>query len=181
VRESRPSSAARLTAAEGGGRNGSIIEILILLSLARRACGDVAGALASLARALDLAEPEGHVRVFADEGAPMVALLKLAARQPETAGYARRLLGAVVSEERTPVEQALIEPLSERELEVLRLLESDLDGPEIARELLVSLNTLRTHTKSIYSKLGVTSRRAAVSRAAELGLLSRTRDRRRTS
>jgi LuxR family maltose regulon positive regulatory protein len=75
------------------------------------------------------------------------------------------------------MQQGLIEPLSERELEVLWLLSSDLDGPDIARELTVSLNTLRTHTKNIYAKLGVNSRRAAVRQAAELNLLSRTRDR----
>ena len=73
--------------------------------------------------------------------------------------------------------QGLVEPLSERELDVLRLLATDLDGPDIARQLFVSLNTMRTHTKSIYAKLGVNSRRAAVRRAEELGLLSRTRDR----
>ena len=67
-----------------------------------------------------------------------------------------------------------MEPLSERELDVLRLLGTDLDGPEIARQLVVSLSTVRTHTRSIYSKLGVNSRRAAVSRADELNLLSRT-------
>ena len=71
----------------------------------------------------------------------------------------------------------MIEPLSERELDVLRLLGTDLGGPDIARELTVSLNTMRTHTKSIYAKLGVNNRRAAVRRAAELGLLSRSRDR----
>ncbi len=75
------------------------------------------------------------------------------------------------------MEQALIEPLSDRELDVLRLLATELDGPAIARELMVSLNTMRTHTKSIYAKLAVTSRRAAVRQAAELGLLSRTRSR----
>ena len=68
----------------------------------------------------------------------------------------------------------LVEPLSERELDVLRLLATDLDGPDIARQLFVSVNTMRTHTKSIYAKLGVNSRRAAVRRAEELGLLSRT-------
>ena len=78
-------------------------------------------------------------------------------------------------EGRAASDQPLIEPLSERELEVLRLLESDLDGPDIARELSVSLPTVRTHTRNIYAKLGVNSRRAAVRRAAELGLLSRTR------
>ena len=80
-------------------------------------------------------------------------------------------------ENRRPADQALIEPLSERELEVLRLLATDLDGPDIARELVVSLNTVRTHTKNIYAKLGVNNRRAAVSRAAELDLLSRARER----
>jgi LuxR family maltose regulon positive regulatory protein len=84
-------------------------------------------------------------------------------------------------EGRATVKQSLIEPLSERELEVLRLLESDLDGPEIGRQLTVSVATVRSHTRSIYAKLGVNSRRAAVRRAAELGLLSRTRDRRPTA
>ena len=73
-----------------------------------------------------------------------------------------------------PVEQGLVEPLTERELQVLRLLSSDLAGPDIARELFVSLNTMRTHTRSIYTKLGVHSRRAAVRRAAELDLLPRS-------
>jgi LuxR family maltose regulon positive regulatory protein len=91
----------------------------------------------------------------------------------------RRLLAAVnKTEHGSPREQALIEPLSERELDVLRLLGTELDGPAIARELMVSLNTMRTHTKSIYAKLGVTNRRAAVRRGAELDLLPRTRSRR---
>ena len=76
-----------------------------------------------------------------------------------------------------PVKQALAEPLSGRELDVLRLLGTDLDGPDIARELFVSLNTMRTHTKNVYAKLGVSNRRAAVRRAEELDLLSGTRDR----
>ena len=80
------------------------------------------------------------------------------------------------AEDSAPANQALIEPLSERELDVLRLLGTDLDGPDIARELVVSLNTVRTHTKNIYAKLGVNNRRAAVRRAAELDL-ARTRDR----
>jgi LuxR family maltose regulon positive regulatory protein len=70
----------------------------------------------------------------------------------------------------------MVQPLSERELDVLRLLASDLDGPEIARALMVSLNTLRTHTRNIYAKLGVNNRRAAVRQAADLNLLSRTRE-----
>jgi LuxR family maltose regulon positive regulatory protein len=91
----------------------------------------------------------------------------------------RRLLAAVVTAEGAAAgAQPLIEPLSERELEVLRLLETDLGGPDIARELVVSLSTVRTHTQNIYAKLGVNNRRAAIRRAAELDLLSRTRDRR---
>jgi LuxR family maltose regulon positive regulatory protein len=90
----------------------------------------------------------------------------------------RRLLSAFgTGEDGTRVKQALVEPLSERELDVLRLLATDLDGPDIAGELVVSLNTVRTHTKNIYAKLGVNNRRAAVTRAAELDLLSRARDR----
>ncbi len=158
---------------------GSVIDILVVQALARHAGHDPAGALASLARAVALAEPEGYVRVFIDEGPPMVAMLKLAAKQPNTPAYVRRLLDAgATAEGQGSAEQPLIEPLSERELEVLRLLESDLDGPDIARELTVSLSTVRTHTQNIYAKLGVNNRRAAVRRASELGLLSRARDRR---
>lgn len=171
-----------LAAAEDGGRSGSAIDILVVQALARQARDDPAGALTSLARAVAVAEPEGYVRVFIDEGPPMAALLKLAAKERNAPGYARRLLAAIVTVEgRATVGQPLIEPLSERELEVLRLLDSELDGPDIARELVVSLNTVRTHTRSIYAKLGVNSRAAAVRRAAELGLLSRTRDRRPTA
>jgi LuxR family maltose regulon positive regulatory protein len=170
-----------LAAAEGGGRNGSAIDILVVQALARHALGDQAGAVTSLERAIELAEPEGYVRVFVDEGLPMATLLKLAAKQRNALSYLRRLLAAVVTVD-TGAERAqpLIEPLSERELEVLQLLSSELDGPDIARELTVSLNTVRTHTKSIYAKLGVNSRRAAVRRAGELELLARTGDRRPT-
>lgn len=108
----------------------------------------------------------------------MAALLAAAARRGLAPDYVPRLLAAFgEAEGRPPADQGLREPLSARELAVLRLLGTDLGGPEIARELAVSLNTLRTHTKNIYGKLGVTNRRAAVRRAAELGLLSRTRTR----
>jgi|SRR5580704_16734608 ATP/maltotriose-dependent transcriptional regulator MalT len=100
-----------------------------------------------------------------------------AAKQGIARNYVRRLLAAVnKTGDSMPSSQALIEPLSERELDVLRLLGTDLDGPDIARQLVVSLNTMRTHTKNIYAKLGVNNRRAAVRRAGELGL-SRTGDR----
>jgi len=166
-----------LRAAEEGQRTGSVIEILVLQALVRQARGDVPAALTSLQRALTLAEPEGYARIFVDEGPPMASLLRAAAKQGIAPRYVRRLLAAVnKTEDSTPASQGLIEPLSERELDVLRLLGTDLGGPEIARELVVSLNTVRTHTKNIYAKLGVNNRRAAVRRAQELDL-SRTGDR----
>jgi ATP/maltotriose-dependent transcriptional regulator MalT len=164
-----------LVAAEGGDRRGAVIEILVMQALAQQLRGDLRAALLPLGHALALAEPEGYLRVFIDEGAPMAILLEAAARQGLAPAYLRRLLAAVAHPGTpTPVEDALIEPLSERELEVLRLLASDLDGPGIAAELVVSLNTVRSHTKNIYAKLGVNNRRAAVSRATELNLLSRS-------
>jgi ATP/maltotriose-dependent transcriptional regulator MalT len=163
-----------LLAAEAGGRTGRVIEILVLRALAHQALGDIPAALGFLDRAVTLAEPEGYVRVFVDEGQPMASLLRAATKQGTRRDYVRRLLAAASGiEHHAPTEQGLIEPLSERELDVLRLLGSELDGPAIARELMVSLNTVRTHTKNIYAKLAVTNRRAAVRRAAELNLLPR--------
>ena len=165
-----------LAAADDGGRKGSAVDILVVQALARHAGDDPAGALDSLAHALALAEPEGYVRVFVDEGPSMTDLVREAAKRRITPTYVRRLLAAFGDPgDSARVRQALVEPLSERELEVLRLLATDLDGPAIAAELVVSLHTVRSHTKSIYAKLGVNSRRAAVRRAAELGLLTRTR------
>src|SRR5882757_9885292 len=104
-----------LRAAEEGQRTGSVIEILVLQALARQARDDVPAALASLQRALTLAEPEGYVRIFADEGPPMASLLRAAAKQGIAPSYVRRLLAAVnKAEDSTPASQGLIEPLSER-------------------------------------------------------------------
>lgn len=159
-----------------------MIEILLLQAQAQHVQGEEAAALASLERALTMAEPEGHVRVFTSAGPHLAALLRLLAEQRPTWTYARHL--ADVCGPGTPAQPAgrsrgvrprqgegVIDPLSDRELEVLRLLGTELDGPDIARQLVVSVNTLRTHTKNIYAKLGVNSRRAAVRRAAELRLL----------
>ncbi|HST64341.1 MAG TPA: LuxR C-terminal-related transcriptional regulator [Mycobacteriales bacterium] len=143
-------------AAEEGGRTGTVIEILVLLALARRDAGP-------LGRAVALAEPEGYVRLFAEEGPPLAALL----RKLPKGDHVRRLLAAMTTR---PSRQPLADPLTDRELDVLRLLATELDGPDIARRLGVSLNTLRTHTQRVYTKLGVTGRRAAVRRAQELHL-----------
>jgi LuxR family maltose regulon positive regulatory protein len=162
-----------LSAAEEGGRPGRVIEILALQAMALHAQGDRPAALTVLQRAVALAEPEGYVRVIVDLGPPMTALLRALAKQHPTP-YVRQLLAAASTAEPARAEdQPLVDPLSERELEVLRLLASELDGPDIARHLVVSLNTVRTHTKNIYAKLGVNSRRAAVRRAEELDLLAR--------
>jgi LuxR family maltose regulon positive regulatory protein len=107
----------------------------------------------------------------------MMALLREASRRGITTGYIEELLaGGERPSLPLAKTQGLVDPLSERELDVLRLLRSDLSGPDIARELMVSLNTLRTHTKNIYMKLGVNNRRAALRRAEELDLSSRTRN-----
>ena len=184
-----------LQAAEEGRRMGSVIEILILQSLAHEAQGNISLALAPLERALALAEPEGYVRIFVDEGEPMRLLIAdfrliIKKQSPQDAhplcGYVERLLAAFpqpcATNPKSKIQNLkhlhlaqvqvseIVEPLSERELEVLRLLGTELSGPEIARELIVSLNTLRTHTKNIFNKLGVNNRRAAVHRAEELNL-----------
>jgi LuxR family maltose regulon positive regulatory protein len=163
-----------LAAAEAGGRCGSVLEIAALLALARQRTGDQDAATAALARALELAEPEGYARIFTDEGPAMESLLGVAARRGLAPAYVARLRrapGRAPAEPQLP--GALVDPLSDRELDVLRLLASELNGPEIARHLVVSLNTVRTHTKNIYAKLGVGSRRAAVRRGEQLGLLRR--------
>jgi LuxR family maltose regulon positive regulatory protein len=163
---------ALLTAAERGGRGASVIEVLVLQALAHEAGRNAPAALAALHRAVTLAQPEGYVRLFADEGTPMAALLKALSKQPAASTHVRRLLAATTTAgTHASILSELIDPLSERELDVLRLLGGDLDGPDIARELSVSLNTLRTHTKSIYAKLGVSSRRAAVRQARDLNLI----------
>ena len=189
-----------LKAAEAGGRARSAIEIRILLALAHHAQDDTNAAIPHLQQALAMAEPEGYVRLFVDEGRPMAHLLGEAAARGIMPVYTGRLLAAFEADEKRRMDQAprstslanpqalpannlplepevqpgknmLVEPLSERELDVLRLFKTDLSGPEIAQELVIALSTVRTHTKSIYSKLNVNSRRAAVKRATELHLI----------
>lgn len=157
-----------LHAAEAGERTGSILEILMLQALAVHAQGDLAAALTLLGRSLTLAEQDGHVAVFVDEGAPLARLLEKAAAHG-LSPHAGRVLAALGAQPPQPA--PLADMLSERELEVLRLLATDLSGPEIAETLGVALSTIRTHTKNIYSKLDASSRRTAVSRAEALGLI----------
>lgn len=177
-----------LAAAEEGGRLGTVIELEVLRAVALDAAGNPGGALAALERAVELAEPNGWIRVFVDAAPALTGLLReLADRRPRS-GHVQSLLAARApaaaaadAEAAAPaggpsLRTKLVDPLSDRELDVLRLLRSDLDGPAIARELIVSLNTVRTHTKHIYTKLGVNSRRAAISKAHQLGLLSGGRD-----
>jgi LuxR family maltose regulon positive regulatory protein len=175
-----------LEAAEAGERTGRVIEVLMLQALAHQLEDDIPAALVPLERALTLAEREGYVRLFVDEGPPIAHLLREAAARNIMPDYTVTLLAAFPRTEGqelgtesleparsvfSPQSSAIVEPLSQRELDVLRLLKTELSGPEIARELVIGLSTVRTYTKSIYSKLNVTNRRAAVKRAAELGLI----------
>jgi LuxR family maltose regulon positive regulatory protein len=151
-----------------------VLEIRMLQALAHHAGGARDSALEVLGRAMTEApEPESHVRLFLDEGTPMLELLADAADRDETVGdWARRLLERVQpSSEGRPAQPAMADPLSQREIQVLRLLDSELTGPQIADELYVSLNTLRTHTKRIFTKLDVKTRAAAVRSAHEHGLI----------
>jgi LuxR family maltose regulon positive regulatory protein len=169
-----------LKAAEDGGRLGSSIEILALQALAFQAQNEVPHALASLKRALTLAEPAGYFRIFVDGGPPMARLLYEALSQEISPDYIRRLLEAfpVVEPETIDAsskqshERDLIEPLSDREREILQLIAEGLTNQEIGSQLYLSLNTVKAHTRNIYGKLGVNSRTQATARARALGLLS---------
>ncbi|HET7476732.1 MAG TPA: LuxR C-terminal-related transcriptional regulator [Dermatophilaceae bacterium] len=185
-----------VAAAQDGERMGSLIELEVLRAVAHHAGGAWDQSLEELGHAVELAQTDGWVRIFVDAAPALTDLLReLAPSQPQF-GYLRELLAAVTAAGSTGTEAAdeigpgtapvptgsglvvgLVDPLSDRELEVLRLLGSDLDGPAIALKLFVSLNTVRTHTKHIYTKLGVNSRRAAISTAHQLGLLSGSKSR----
>jgi LuxR family maltose regulon positive regulatory protein len=169
-----------LQAAEEGGRIGSVIEILVLQALAHQAQGNVPAALELLARALALAEPEGYVRMFVDEGRPMATLLEKMARKGNVhvQAYLRKLLAAYGPPDgarETPGQAAgaegLLDPLSERELEVLRLIAQGLSNREISKRLFRALSTIKGHNQTIFEKLQVQSRTEAVARARELELL----------
>jgi len=180
--------------AETEGRTGTVIEALALQALALAVGRDNVRALSVLERALVLAEPEGYVRLFVDEGVPMAALLQQAAEQSAASRYARKLLAAFpIPEVRgpgtTPREHLavdehmadtsvlaaqsspLVEPLSPRELEVLRLLAAGASNREIGARLVISAGTVKAHLHHIYGKLDVHNRTEAAARARALGLL----------
>ncbi|MHB0877669.1 MAG: LuxR C-terminal-related transcriptional regulator [Anaerolineae bacterium] len=164
-------------AAQAAGRGRLAIEVLVLRSLALQAAGNLPEALATLDRALTLAEGEGFVRVFADEGGPMARLLQLVAGRGTHASYVTRLLGAmgieVAEGEGSAGSHAapLVESLSPREVEVLRLLAVGASNREIADRFVISIYTVKKHVSNVFGKLGVASRTQAVARARELGLL----------
>ncbi len=161
------------------GRVRSVLEILILQALALSAQDHVEQALTKLEQALAISKPENYIRIFVDEGPPMARLLREAVARGIALGYTRRLLAAfpIAEPEQTdpPKTQAsksdLVEPLSERELEVLQLIAEGLTNPEIAARLFLSLNTVKVHTRNIYGKLDAHNRTQAVARARALGIL----------
>jgi LuxR family maltose regulon positive regulatory protein len=176
------------TLAVGQGRMGSVIEIRALQALALHASGDEPAGLAALAEALTLAAPEGHLRVFVDEGAPMATLLGRLLTTPATTqvvavqvppGFLDRLLEAFEQADQAALPRSrrgtalpgLVVALSARELEVLQLLAAGRSNPVIAEELVISLDTVKRHVTHILDKLGAANRTQAVTRARELGLL----------
>jgi LuxR family maltose regulon positive regulatory protein len=159
-------------AALAGDRGGSLIEIRMLQALAHRQRGEYESAGGILAEALEAARREGYVSLFAAEGPALGELLRMALEDGIEPGYISRLLAAgSPAEQPVSGQAALAEALSDRELDVLRLLAGDLSGPDIAGRLFISPSTMRTHTRNIYAKLQVNSRREAVSRARDLNLL----------
>jgi LuxR family maltose regulon positive regulatory protein len=136
------------------------------------AATETADALRFLAEALERARPEGFLRTFVDKGEPMRALLeRLKPQAADLRVYVQTVLAAFGAPGKPTVQCSLVEPLSERELQVLRLVSQGLSNGEIAARLVVSLGTVKTHVHSILDKLGVGSRTQAVARARELNLL----------
>ena len=177
--------ATLLRLAEAQGRAGSAIEILMLQAEALHASGEAKQALEQLSRALTLAEPEGYTRLFVDEGIPVAHMLAQLRRRPPTGQpgsthYREHLLslldgtpdeGAPHPATLQPETYPLVEPLSERELEVLRLIVAGCSNREIADRLVIALSTVKWYVNAIYGKLQVESRTKAIARARELNIV----------
>ncbi len=163
--------------AESSGAGKYRIEIMILTSQAQSALGETERALSTLNKALTLAEPEAFIRVFVNGGEPVRSLLCELEKQKTAMPYTRKVRQSMDDPEEVGVtarvgsSESLIEPLTEREMEVLRLLATHLSSTEIAGQLVIATSTVRSHIKNIYSKLRVHSRTEAVEKAREIGLL----------
>lgn len=160
-------------AASDGGRVGRVLEILILQALAYSANGDKSAALLSLEKALTLAESEGYIRIFVDEGEAIQPLLVSCLSQGNHVAYVKKLLDQLQPhrDSQSP-NQLLIEPLSERELDVLYLMADGHTNQAIANDLFIALSTVKKHINNIYGKLNVPNRTQAINRARDLGILS---------
>src|SRR5690606_17657062 len=157
-----------LKAAEEAGRVGSAIEILLLQAIMHQAQGNLAAALTPLGRSLALAEPQGYIQIFVDEGTPLAQFLAAAAAHDIAPDFTSKLLARLETETRhdvvSPSSQPLVEPLSQRELEVLQLVAEGLSNREIGARLFLALDTIKGHNRRIYNKLDVKSRMEAVVR-----------------
>jgi ATP/maltotriose-dependent transcriptional regulator MalT len=162
-----------LQSAQAVGRLGNAIHILALQAIVCHAQREPERAFAKLEHALELAEPEGYVRVFADEGAPMARLMRRMLTRSPASEYVRRLLDALgeFAKIELPIAVPLNEPLSQRELEVLRLIAEGATNQEIADELVLTVNTVKRHISNIFGKLDVSNRAQAIARARQLNLL----------
>jgi LuxR family maltose regulon positive regulatory protein len=178
--EALPLLTRLLEAAIAMGRHGDEIRYRVMMALVQHALGNLQAALGFLGEALTLAEPQGYVRLFVDEGPAMAELLRLAVSQQIAPDYAGKLLVAFPTDvsgaarthrEARATPHILAEPLSEREIEVLRLIAEGYKYREIAEKLVVSINTVRHHTRNVYSKLAVNNRTQAIGRAKDLNLL----------
>jgi LuxR family maltose regulon positive regulatory protein len=178
--EALPLLTRLLKAAIAMERHGDEIRYLALIALAHHALGNTQTALDSLGQALTLAKPQGYIRLFVDEGSTMAELLNFAVSQNIAPAYASKLLAAFpasvlsavpIAKELSVNTENLVEPLSQREIEVLRLMTEGYKYKEIAERLVVSINTIRHHTRNVYGKLEVNNRTQAIGKAKELNLL----------
>lgn len=172
-----------LEATEAGGRTSRVIEILILQTLALQDGGDTTRAMTPLEQALILTEPGGFIRIFVDEGPAMARLLYEALSREIAPEYVQQLLAGFPDDQPEQADssqlqsqgQEWVEPLSERELEVLQLIAEGLTNQEVGARLYLATNTIKAHNRNIYSKLCVKSRTQAIARARAMGLLKSSR------